>query len=113
MKDCEKCGTVSPTNATTCSNCGKVFSDHTTRLRPDGTSLKFYGATAFIFGVLGIITAYWYPSAGSMYDSLDPSRLAVKSDLLLIGGVLAQIGAMGWLVGHIVDAISFLPGKDD
>lgn len=113
MKDCIECGAVSPTNAKNCAQCGKEFSDQQSRRRPDGSNLKFYGATAFIVGIMSIITAYWYPAAGGSYDSADPSRILFKADLLLIGGALVQIGAIGWLVGHVVEAISFLPRKNE
>ena len=113
MKDCRKCGTESPDGAEICAQCGKEFGAHNTRNRPDGSELKGYAAAAFVIGIMGVITSYWYPAAESTYGDVDAGRLALKANLLILGGALTQIGAIAWLMGHVVEAISFLPGKDD
>ena len=80
--------------------------------RPDGSTAKIVGIS---FLVLGALLSLWaeFTSATeySWSTDIDPDKIAMKAKLALAGGGFFQIGLIVWLVGYIVHAISFLPGK--
>lgn len=112
MKDCIKCGAVSPSDTENCLQCGEVFGASQIGKRPDGSNLKFFAWVIFAVAVGSLATAYWYPAVKDPYGNLDPARIELGANLWLLAGTILPIGTVIWLVGHVVEAISFLPGRD-
>ncbi|MCP5395745.1 MAG: hypothetical protein H6918_03240 [Sphingomonadaceae bacterium] len=81
--------------------------------RPNGQALVFYGGVALGLGLLGLAIGWFLPAAAESFADIDPDRLRLKANLMAVGAVLTNLGALGFLAGKIIEAISFLPGRDD
>jgi len=127
-KSCIQCGAKAEDWVTECEDCGRAFSfvlddgseasgatleSISSRARPDGSGLKYFGGILFAVALLAFLLGWLLPAAEYSFREIDPERLALKSNLMLFGGSGLQVGAMVWLAGAIIEAISFLPGKDD
>jgi hypothetical protein len=122
MVDCPRCSETMADNAIVCEECGyrlhpvlsvpaeegdrSIISSEASTRRPDGT------ITLIIAWVIFALTAICV-FVGLRYESNDPTDWIGQVTLLLIGGSLFQLFLVLWGVGSIVNAISFLPGKDD
>jgi di/tricarboxylate transporter len=53
------------------------------------------------------------PSDYSGVGEIDQDQVVLKAALSMLGGGFLQIGLVVWLAGYIVNAISFLPGRED
>lgn len=79
--------------------------------RPDGKILIGTGWTLLVFGILIAFVSLSVDTG--TYGTRDIEKIAMSWNLLLGGGALAQIGFMNLLVGFVVRAIWFLPGRMD
>lgn len=76
--------------------------------RPNGKRLMLSGKLAFFAGVLAAVLGAFRP--------LWPGVLSyhpVAEILSLVGILGTLLGAVSWMVGYLVFAISYLPGKSD
>jgi protein-S-isoprenylcysteine O-methyltransferase Ste14 len=124
MKTCMDCGTVSPRDTVACDKCGYKFrfaegGAETTDAavanetqRPTGDTPKLVGGVLFVAGLLSFLFSFAV-SVTSYDGSLDAKALAWKWLLTWTGAGMLHLGLLIWLVGYIVHAISFLPGKDE
>ena len=126
MKSCIQCGENAFDDAAHCADCGRQFSYvsgqplaseaslSSTKYsnRPSGEGVKTSGIIFVVLGV-GFVLAGTMTNATSSAQ-LDPiAAIMTKFGMIWLGGGLFQLGLIFWAVGYIVQAISFLPGRDD
>ena len=123
MKNCIQCGAEAADDVVHCTGCGRAFSFVSSSVlntapvmadvteRPDGKTLKTLGTAAMGIGVMMFVISY--VNMGSDFESINPIAIALKWVAALFGAALGNFGLLLWLVGHIIYAISFLPGKDE
>jgi hypothetical protein len=70
------------------------------------------GGTVLVLGLAALGLGWLLPASASSLGGLDPDRLNLKISLMLFGSVMSQLGALGFFSGKIIEALSFLPGKD-
>lgn len=76
--------------------------------RPNGKALKRTGGLAFIAGLAAVLVnsiSFLLPGV------LNYHPISELLTFTAIFGIL--LGALTWMAGHIIFAISFLPGRDD
>jgi hypothetical protein len=119
------CGAAAQDTTKECETCGREFAFQTTEAgtssltqvleaplgaRPDGSTMIPIGAALMVFGILGVFGSLMIDPVD--YAGIDHDKIALQWNLLIGGGALAQIGFFLLLVGYILRAISFLPGRE-
>jgi hypothetical protein len=127
MKSCIQCGTEADDDVRTCGQCGRKFSfvsdtageskmntdvGINVEQRPTGKNAKLIGGLTLGVGLSAFLCSLLVSTTG--YDgSLDPNALSMKWALAWFGAGFFHFGLLIWLVGYVVHAISFLPGKNE
>lgn len=79
--------------------------------RPDGSG-QFSGGWALL--VLGCVLSFvGAVTEAKSYSGIDADALVLKWMLIYIGGGLISAAFLLFITGWIINAISFLPGRDD
>jgi hypothetical protein len=127
VKSCLNCGRPAPIDAPTCEYCGREYA-YTGEVdgesislrgtpqsdRPTGNGAKTTGIILAVLGVLAILFSMLIsPSDYSGVGEIDQDQVVLKAALSMLGERFLQIGLVVWLAGYIVNAISFLPGRED
>lgn len=76
--------------------------------RPDGKRLLLTGKVTFILGVIAALTSAFRP--------FFPGTLSyhpIAEVLTMIGILGTFLGAVAWMVGYVVFALSFIRGTQD
>ena len=79
--------------------------------RPDGSG-QFTGGWALL--VLGCILSFvGVTTEAKSYSGIDADTLVLKWMLIYVGGGLISAAFLLFITGWIINAVSFLPGRDD
>ena len=127
MYTCYKCGAVMEEDQRPAHRCGvpdgsdAATAEVTARTRPDGQTPIFYGQGATGIGFIITVVAGFlmaqasnepsYASDLTLYEAA--ADVAFYWNWVVFGSGLLSLGILVWSVGYIVQAISFLPGKED
>jgi len=76
--------------------------------RPDGKRLLLTGKVSFIVGLIAILSSAFRPFFPGILDYHPIAEL-----LTMIGVLGTFLGAMAWMVGYVVFALSFIRGTQD
>lgn len=73
--------------------------------RPTGKWLIRIGRGAFAVGVFAALLVSFLPVLDRYY--------ALGEIVIILGIVTATLGAIAWMIGYLIFAISFIPGRGD
>ena len=129
MKICTNCGVKNDAWEANCVRCKAPFVEgvdppveearaqsettYQAAARPTGEDTILLGGIALVLGLIALAFGWFLPAAEYSYSGIDPERLQLKANLMVVGGVLANSGALAYFAGQIINAISYLPGRGE
>ena len=128
MKICRNCGAKNDAWEANCVKCKAPFVEGVDPTaeearaeeralqiseRPTGEDTALLGGIALVLGLVALAVGWFLPAAEYSYSGIDPERLQLKANLMAVGGVLANLGALAYFAGKIINALSYLPGRGE
>ena len=126
MKICQTCGAKNDEWKANCIMCKAPFvegvdpsaqearaadNEMGVSERPTGEAITRIGGSALVFGLLALSFGWFLPASEYSIQDIDPDRLQLKSNLMAVGAVVTNLGALAYFAGKIINAISYLPGR--